>query len=89
MWTVLTFLFAVFKFVLYVILWLIVLFLLFSAFTSVDFVTDFVKCLFKKIKKCYEYIRQHVCKKGNEVNDDSRAIHDSTEFYDSSSVWED
>ena len=43
----------------------------------------------EKIFKCYEYIRQRICKKGNKVDDDAGAIHDNAEFYDSSSVWED
>jgi len=42
-----------------------------------------------KIKKCYEYFRQRICKKSNKVNDDPGAVHYGSEFYDSSSVWED
>jgi len=80
---------AVFSFILHAILWLIVLFFIFNLFTNLDLVYKILNYLIIKTKECYEHIRQRICKKSNEVNDDSGAIHDSPEFFDSSSVWED
>jgi len=80
---------TILSFILHAVLWLIVLFLFFSIITNFVLTRKAVDFLVTNLKKCYEYIRQHVCKKGNEVNDDSGAIHDGPEFFDSSSVWED
>ena len=49
----------------------------------------FIDTIELKIKKCYEYFRQRICKKGDKVDADGRPIQDGPEFYDSSSVWED
>jgi hypothetical protein len=48
-----------------------------------------IENMFNQIKKFYEYIRQYFCKKSNEVNDDSGAVRDNNEIYDSSSEWQD
>jgi hypothetical protein len=80
-----------------VVVFLVILFLIFNLSLKFfdgnnvifDKVFEKVKVLTNKFKKSYEYIRQHVCKKSDEVNDDSGAVLDSTELYDSSSVWED
>ena len=48
-----------------------------------------IENMFNQIKKFYEHIRQYFCKKSNEVNDDSGAVRDNNEIYDSSSEWQD
>lgn len=55
----------------------------------IDSIIDVTKVLINKFKESYEHIRQHVCKKGTEVNDDSGAVFNNAELYDSSSEWED
>ena len=83
--------------ILHAILWLIVIYLLFNVVRKVveeknpliDSITGMVKVLIEKIKKCYGIVRQRICKKSNEINDDSGTVYNGPEFYDSSSEWGD
>lgn len=76
------------------IIWLIIIAIFFNIVVKfiegknafVDYVIDKVKIFFKK---CYEYFRQRICKKSNEVNDDTGTDGNYTEPYDSSSEWQD
>lgn len=52
-------------------------------------IKKFIEKIILKIKKGYEHFRQYFCKKSNEINDDTGAVCNGAEFYDSSSVWED
>lgn len=80
---------TILSFIMHCILWLIVLFIFFNVITNIDLVFYFLRDLIVKIKKSYGNIRQRVCKKSHEVNDDPGAVDSDTELYDSSSVWED
>lgn len=80
---------TIFSIIMYGILWLIVLFLFFSVITNIAIVNNILKVIIEKIKKSYEYIRQHVRKESDEVYDDTGTVYNGPEFYDSSSEWQD
>lgn len=88
---------TILSFILHLILWLIVISLLFNAVRKIiegknpliDSIIGIIEVLIKKIKKSYGIVRQRICKKSNEINDDSGAVYDGPEFYDSTSEWED
>jgi len=68
---------------------LTVLFCLFLIVVNIDFIIEFIHGLIIKLKDEYEYFRQRFCKKSNKVNDDTGAIYNDSELFDSSSEWED
>lgn len=72
---------------------LLLLYIIFNLILKItdghDLVIDLFINLFKKIKNSYELIRQYIRKKSGKVDADRGTVFDNSEFYDSSSEWED
>ena len=68
---------------------LTILFFIFLFVLNIDFIIEFIKALTIKLKDEYEHFRQRFCKKSNKVNDDTGAVYNGPELFDSSSEWED